>query len=65
MYIIKIQGTSKIPDYVQIRDDDFTLVAYFKSGRPGKALEACGLAGRKAEIMETIQELEYGLVTKI
>jgi hypothetical protein len=29
MYIIKIKGRTKIPDYIQIRDDDFTLLGYF------------------------------------
>ena len=37
MYIIKIKGKVKIPDYVQIRDDKFTLLAYFRAdGRPGE-----------------------------
>ena len=30
MYIIKTKGTSKIPDFVQIRDDNFILVSHFK-----------------------------------
>ncbi|HRC92882.1 MAG TPA: fructose-6-phosphate aldolase, partial [Bacteroidia bacterium] len=27
MYLLKIKGTAKIPDYVQMRDDNFTLIA--------------------------------------
>lgn len=65
MYIIKIQGTSKISDYVQIRDDHFTLIAYFKAGRPGKALEECGLGKRSDEIMTIIEKLDYGMVREI
>ena len=31
VYIIKIKGKAKIPDYVQLRDDNFTLIAYFRT----------------------------------
>lgn len=65
MYIIKIQGTSKISDYIQIRDNEFTLVAYFKAGRPGKALEECGLTSSKDELMAVIQTLDYGVIKEI
>ena len=41
VYIIKIEGKEKIPDYVQIRDDQFTLLAYFRTDRPEKALIKC------------------------
>ena len=34
MYIIKVKGVAKIPDYVQLRDDEFTLLAYFRVDRP-------------------------------
>ena len=30
IYILKIKGTDKIPDFVQIRDQDMTLRAYFR-----------------------------------
>src|SRR5690606_7825505 len=29
MYVIKVKGVAKIPDYVQLRDEAFTLLAYF------------------------------------
>ena len=65
MYIIKIQGTNKIPDYVQIRDDRFTLIAYFKVQSPKRALEKCGLADRAGAIMEIVHELPYGRIRKL
>jgi hypothetical protein len=48
MYVIKVKGGAKIPDYVQLRDEKFTLLAYFRVDRPEKALEKAGLgrAGR-------------------
>ena len=30
IYILKIKGTDKIPDFIQIRDEDMTLRAYFR-----------------------------------
>ena len=47
MYILKIKGKAKIPDYIQIRDNDFTLKAYFRVDRPEKSLEKIGLGDRK------------------
>ena len=44
MYIIKIRGKVKIPDYIQIRDDQFTLLAYFRADRPEEALKKIGCA---------------------
>jgi hypothetical protein len=60
MYILKIRGTAKIPDYIQLRDDDFTLKAYFRLDRPEKNLEKLGLDGRKDELMKLFEELPFG-----
>jgi len=65
MYIIKIQGTSKIPDYVQIRDEDFTLIAYFKVTNPKTALSRSNLLDKMDEIMRIVQELPYGHIRKL
>lgn len=65
MYIIKIKGKVRIPDYVQIRDDSFTLLAYFRADRPDKALAKCGLADRQSEIMTIIEELPFGKIRKL
>lgn len=65
MYILKIKGKAKIPDYVQLRDDKFTLRAYFRVDRPEKALAKCGLGDKEAEIIKIIQELPFGKVQKL
>ncbi len=65
MYILKIRGTDKIPDYIQIRDDSFTLIAYFKISRPGSALARCNLLHRLEEILATADKMEYGIMEKI
>ncbi|MFN9596155.1 MAG: fructose-6-phosphate aldolase [Bacteroidota bacterium] len=65
MYILKIKGKAKIPDYVQLRDDNFTLLAYFRVDRPEKALLKCGLGDREAQMIEMIREMPFGKVIKL
>lgn len=62
MYILKVKGTEKIPDYVQLRDDNFTLLAYFRVDRPEKALVKAGLAEREKEIITLISEMPFGKI---
>lgn len=65
MYLIKVKGVAKIPDYVQLRDNDFTLVAYFRVDRPERALEKCGLAEKTAYIMDIVKALPFGKIIKL
>lgn len=60
MYIMKIKGTAKIPDYIQIRDDKFTLIAYFRADRPDKALKKLGFEEEVENIKDIISELPFG-----
>ncbi len=63
-YILKIQGKAKIPDYVQLRDEQFTLLAYFRLDRPEKALEKAGLGEHEADLIAFLQSLPFGKVTR-
>ena len=65
MYIIKVKGIAKIPDYVQLRDESFTLLAYFRLDRPDKSLEKLGLADKQGQLMRLIKDIPFGQVTKI
>ena len=65
MYIVKIQGTTKIPDFIQIRDDDFTLIAYFRINNPRRALNRCRLIDKQEEIIELAKKLPYGKIQKL
>jgi len=66
MYILKIKGKAKIPDYIQLRDDEFTLKAYFRVDRPEKSLEKCGFEGeRLSKLLTIITEIPFGKVQKI
>ena len=65
MYILKVKGTEKIPDYVQLRDDKFTLLAYFRVDRPEKALVKAGLGSREEEVIKLINEMPFGKIKKL
>ena len=60
MYIIKVKGKAKIPDYIQLRDKNFILVAYFRADRPLKNLEKYGLEGKEDAMRRVIDELPFG-----
>ena len=65
MYILKTKGTNKIPDFIQIRDKGFALMAHIHVKHLVAGLEK--LVSKK--IPETfIQELEslpYGVINKL
>ncbi len=65
MYVIKVKGVAKIPDYVQLRDDAFTLLAYFRVDRPDKSLEKLGLGDQAELIMEIVKEMPFGQIKKL
>lgn len=65
MYIIKVKGKAKIPDYIQLRDDNFVLIAYFRADRPLKKLEKYGLEGKEEVLKSIIEELPFGKLKKL
>jgi hypothetical protein len=65
MYIMKIRGVNNMPDFVQVRDDMFTLIAYFRADRPGKNLSASLDNLTEEELKDFVQNLPYGQIRKI
>ena len=65
MYIIKVKGKAKIPDYIQLRDEDFVLIAYFRADRPLKKLEKYGLEGKEIALQNVINNLPFGKLQKL
>lgn len=65
MFVLKIKGQAKIPDYVQLRDENLSLLAYFRADRPEKALLKAGLAEKEKEIMAFITSIPFGKVMKL
>jgi hypothetical protein len=65
MYIIKVRGKAKIPNYIQLRDSNFVLIAYFRADRPLKKLEKYGLEGKENALKSLIDQLPFGKLQKL
>lgn len=65
MYIIKVKGKAKIPDYIQLRDENFVLIAYFRADRPLKKLEKYGLEGKEVALKDVIDNLPFGKLQRL
>ncbi|MCE3008367.1 MAG: fructose-6-phosphate aldolase [Bacteroidetes bacterium] len=66
-YVLKVQGKAKIPDYIQVRDADFTLIGYFRPNRSQRTSRAN--ADPQQDVFHKIEEmaetLPFGKITKI
>ena len=65
LYIIKVKGKAKIPNYIQLRDENFVLIAYFRPERPLKKLENYGLEGKEVALQNVINDLPFGKLQKL
>lgn len=67
MYIIKVKGKKKIPNYIQLRDENFMLVGYFsyREGRPFSRLEKYGLEGKEKELENLVENMPFGKLQKL
>ena len=65
IYILKIKGTDKIPDFVQIRDQDITLRAYFRMDQQESGIRKNNLEKRKKEIISTLEKIPFGKLKKL
>ncbi len=65
MYIIKVKGKAKIPNYIQLRDDNFVLIAYFRADRPLVKMEKYGLEGKEEQFKNLVEGLPFGKLQKL
>tara|TARA_B100001248_G_C27276013_1_gene405379 strand:+ start:389 stop:586 length:198 start_codon:yes stop_codon:yes gene_type:complete len=65
MYLLKIKGTEKIPDFVQIRDKKMTLIAYFRLSQIEKGIEKNNLMKYKHKIIDGINKTSFGKIYKL
>tara|TARA_B100000902_G_C27144599_1_gene830446 strand:+ start:257 stop:472 length:216 start_codon:yes stop_codon:yes gene_type:complete len=63
-YILKIKGTKIIPDFIQIRDEKMTLIAYFRVSQIERGLEKNNLKEYAKEMVEIITKLKFGRIHK-
>ena len=62
LYILKIKGTDKIPDFVQIRDAEMTLIAYFRLNQITQGLKKNRLEDDTKGIITLLEEIPYGKI---
>ena len=64
LYILKIKGTDKIPDFVQIRDKNMTLRAYFRLSQTEIGLIKNNLEEDAKAISNLLKEIPFGKIQK-
>ncbi len=64
LYILKIKGTKIIPDFVQIRDEQMTLRAYFRLSQQEMGLKKNNLEKEAKGIMDLLQKIPFGKIHK-
>ena len=65
IYILKIKGTNKIPDFVQIRDQDMTLRAYFRLDQQESGIRKNKMQKHSKTIMDVLKEMEFGKLKQL
>ena len=65
LYILKIKGTKIIPDFVQIRDENMTLIAYFRLSQAENGLKKNNLESNSYKILKLLKTLPFGKVFKL
>tara|TARA_B100001287_G_C22685846_1_gene533540 strand:- start:78 stop:314 length:237 start_codon:yes stop_codon:yes gene_type:complete len=72
IHILKIKGTKKIPDFVQIRDRNLSLVAYFrpdqidrgKTDLTEKGLKKNNIIDHDGKLKDFINKMPFNRVCK-
>ena len=64
LYVLKIKGTTTIPDFVQIRDENMTLQAYFRLSQVEKGLKKNNLANESEGILSLLEKIPFGKIHK-
>ena len=64
MHILKIKGTDKIPDFVQIRDNNLSLRAYFRADQIEGGLKKNNINDEQGKLTEYIQSIPFGKIFK-
>ena len=65
IYILKVKGKAKIPDYLQIRDENFTLDFYIRIDRMEIKLKASKYSEDAERIQKITAEIPFGVIKKI
>ncbi len=62
MFFLKTEGTDKIPSFVEIRDDDYTIIAHVAISKLEKELQKMELKTSVDSLLEQIKKAPYGKI---
>jgi len=65
MWIIKVKGKARIPDYIQLRDNKMILLDYFRADRPLEKFKKYGISNDEKKINKLINDLPYGKLQEL
>lgn len=65
IYVLRTNGTGHIPDYLQVRDENFVLLTHSRADKPLAAIEAAGLIDFTDSLLPILETLDFGTITKI
>ncbi len=65
MYLLRVKGSDKTSGLLQIRDEDFSMLACFREKNLDEELEKNNLLHLKKKIKEALAQLDYGTIKKI
>jgi hypothetical protein len=62
VYLLKTKGKGVVPDYIQVRADNQTIIGYFKATNFDKGLDEIGIEdeARRTRATEIFQNLAFG-----
>ncbi len=64
-YLLKTKGTVKIPDYLQIRDEKFELIAHCTVKNSKAIFEKNNIKLKSGDIIDFIEKMPFGKLTEI
>ena len=64
-YVLKIKGTDKIPNFVQIRDEKMSLIAYFRLDQVKKGIERNKIKIDSEKLKIILEKINFGKIEKI
>lgn len=64
VYLLKTKGIGSVPDHIQVRAEDHSIIGYFKASNPNTGLKEIGITEpkRQEQAIAVFSGLEYGKI---
>jgi hypothetical protein len=64
VYLLKTKGVGSVPDHIQVRAEDHSIIGYFKASNPNTGLKELGITEpeRQEHAIAVFGRLEYGKI---